>query len=256
MMKLTRANYYSAEADKEYVSYSQLKAFAQCETRCLADINREIEREQSTSMLVGSYVDAYLDGEKAFGEFKVGHPELFKRDGTLKSDFVFADEIIARINSDTVFRGLLRGRRQVIMTGTVMGVPVKIRIDSLHKDKIVDGKVMKDLADIWDEEAGMYVPWWRYYHYDWQAWLYQTVVAQNKGVVLPFVNAVATREKGIDIRAFMYSEETLRNAGEEIKAIIRDLQAAKNGVKATISCGHCDYCRAHRVVKRGEYEKI
>lgn len=255
-MRLTRANYYSAEADKKYVSYSQLKSFARCESKCLADINREIEREQNTSMLVGSYVDAYLDGEKAFGEFKVKHPELFKQNGMLKSDFVQADEIIDRINSDTVFRDLLRGRRQVIMTGKVLGVPVKIRIDSLHKDKIVDGKVMRDLEDIWDEEAGMYVPWWRYYRYDWQAWLYQTIVAQNKGVVLPFINAVATREKGYDLRAFEYSEDTLRNAGEEIKAIIRDLQAAKNGEKAAISCGHCDYCRARRVLQSGEYEII
>lgn len=255
-MKLNKKNYFSPEADKEYVSQSQLKLFNDCEEKALAILNGEYVREQSVGMLVGSYVDAYLDGTKAFGEFKVEYPEIFTRTGELKADFRQAEEIITRIESDKVFRKLLRGRRQVIMTGTICGVPIKIKTDSLHKDKIVDGKVMKDLEDIWNDENGCYEPWWRFWHYDWQAYVYQTIVFQNTGVRLPFILAVATKEKGYDLRAFKFTQETIDNAGKEVRAILPRIADLKAGKAKPNKCGACDWCRAHRVVKKDTYEEI
>ena len=196
-MKLTKKNYYSKEANDYYVSYSQLKSFHGCQAKCMAELNGEYEREDTTALLVGSYVDEYLNGSRSFGQFKIDNPQIFKKDGTLKSDFEQADKIIERIESDKVFRKLLRGRRQVIMTGVIMGVPVKIKIDSLHKDMIVDGKLMKDCEDIWSDEESTRVPFWRAYLYDWQAFIYQDIVRQNTGKKLPFVLAVATKQKGL-----------------------------------------------------------
>lgn len=40
------------------------------------------------------------------------------------------------------------------MIGCINGVPVKIKIDSLHPDKIVDLKIMKDFEMVYDSEKG------------------------------------------------------------------------------------------------------
>lgn len=255
-VKLTKKNYYSKEANGYYVSYSQLKSFSECEAKCIAELNGEYEREDTTSLLVGSYVDEYLNGSRCFGQFKVDHPEIFKRDGTLKSDFEQAEEIIRRIESDKVMRKLLRGRRQVIMSGVIMGVPVKIKVDSLHADKIVDGKIMKDCEDIWSDADFAKVPFWRAYRYDWQAFIYQEIVRQNTGKKLPFVLAVATKQKGNDLRAFKVSDETIDNARVEVASIIQRLQLAKQGKVEPNHCWNCEYCRSKRVLEKNVFEII
>lgn len=253
-MKLTKNNYYSQEANQKYASYSQIKSFAQCEAKTMAILNNEYGTDSSTALLVGSYIDSYLDGVASLGKFKAEHPEIFTRTGELKADYKLAENIILRIESDKVFRKLLRGRRQVIMTGTIVGVPIKIKIDSLHKNMIVDGKVMRDLEDIWDDNECARVSWWRFYRYDWQAYIYQTIVFQNTGIKLPFVNAVVTKEKGFDIRAFQYSQETIDNAGREVRAILPRLKAVKDGLECANKCDHCDYCFATRKLKKDEFE--
>lgn len=253
--KLTEENYYSIEANKRYTGYSQLKSFFQCEARCMAELRGEYEREETTALLVGSYVDAYLDGVSAFGKFKVEHQDIFKRDGTLKSDFVQADEIIERIESDEIFRDHLRGKRQVIMTGKIFGVNTKIKVDSLHEDMIVDGKIMRDFNEVWSEKESAYVPFWRAYLYDWQAFIYQEIVRQNTGKTLPFVMAAVSKEKGIGLKLFKFSKETIINAGIEIQPVIQRIVSVKRGAKPN-TCDNCDYCRSKHVIKPGEYEII
>ena len=67
-MILTAENYYSQEANREYLSVSQYKDFCgslgkiPCEAQALAKLNGEWEMEETTSMLVGSYVDAHFEG--------------------------------------------------------------------------------------------------------------------------------------------------------------------------------------------------
>ena len=85
MEELTNKNYFSIESNREYMSASQFKDFMKCEVEALAKINGETQEEPSKAMLVGSYVDAYFSGE--IDKFKVEHPEIFKKDGTLLKDF-------------------------------------------------------------------------------------------------------------------------------------------------------------------------
>ena len=67
-MILTADNYYSCEADREYMSVSQFKSFAgtfgksACEFAALEKLNRRWEEEKTTPLLVGGYVDAYFEG--------------------------------------------------------------------------------------------------------------------------------------------------------------------------------------------------
>ena len=69
-MLLTSENYYSREANEEYLSVSQYKDFMGtygkpgCEEYALAKLNGTwVEAmEDSTALMVGSYVDAHFEG--------------------------------------------------------------------------------------------------------------------------------------------------------------------------------------------------
>ena len=67
-MQLTSENYYSQEANQEYMSVSGYKDFAgtygkmPCEFYGMEKLNGRWEDEKSTALLVGSYVDSYFEG--------------------------------------------------------------------------------------------------------------------------------------------------------------------------------------------------
>ena len=102
---LTVQNYFSPDANCEYMSVSQFKSFRKCQAAAMAELNGQYQREQTTALLVGSYVDAWFSGE--IGQFRMEHPEIFKRDGTLKTDYEQAERIIARVQRDPMFMELM-----------------------------------------------------------------------------------------------------------------------------------------------------
>ncbi|MFA5307187.1 MAG: PD-(D/E)XK nuclease-like domain-containing protein, partial [Candidatus Babeliales bacterium] len=61
MINLTVENYFSQDANSYYMSASQVKSFLACEAMALAEIKGEYAREKTTSLLVGSYVDAHYE---------------------------------------------------------------------------------------------------------------------------------------------------------------------------------------------------
>ena len=73
-MVLTAENYYSKEANKEYMSVSQYKDFAgtygkmACEFSAVEKLEERWEQKKTTPLLVGSYVDSYFEG--TLEEFK------------------------------------------------------------------------------------------------------------------------------------------------------------------------------------------
>ena len=129
-MVLTDANYYSVEANKEYMSVSQFKSFRKCEFAALQEVNGEYSRAESTALLVGSYVDAYYEG--TLDHFRDTHPDIFKRDGSLKADYAQAELIIRRLRIDPFFSKYMSGDKQLILTGQIEGIPFKCKIDSFH----------------------------------------------------------------------------------------------------------------------------
>ena len=252
-MKLTKNNYYSKKADQEYMSYSQFKQFDECPAKAMAILKGEWQDEQSDGMLVGSYVDAWLDGE--LSQFMVEHPELFNsRTGELKAQFKQADDICHVIEQDKYLFEQLKGKRQTIITGSIAGVKFKGKIDSLKKDVIVDGKVLKDCEDGWKDNVKM--PFYKIYKYDIQAAVYQTLYQQMKQVKLPFRLAVVTKQKTPDKRVFEFSDETIQDALQEIitKAPIYD--NIKQGKEEAWRCCKCDYCLATKKLDKTQIEII
>lgn len=239
-MKLTQRNYFSRRAQLEYMGVSQFKSFEVCPHRALAEIKGKYKREETTSLLVGSFVDAYFSGELDI--FKAAHPDIFKRDGTLKADYIQAEQIIERIKRDRKMMHYLSGLHQVIMTGVIQGVPVKIKIDSLLPDCIVDQKIVKDFESIYDPEKGR-VPWFEFWEYDLQGAVYQEVVRQNTGLILPFVIAGATKEKVTDLDLININQNSLDFAFDRFKRDVETYDAMKRGIIPVERCGKCDYCK-------------
>lgn len=147
-LTISEENYFSPIMNQRYFSVSQFKSFMKCEAATMAEISGEYRREPTESQLVGSYVDAWMSCD--LDGFILDHPEVVKRDGTLKAQFNRADEIIDRINRDEVFMEYLDGEHQVIMTAELFGYPWKIKIDSYKPGKVItDLKVMKDFDTVY-----------------------------------------------------------------------------------------------------------
>lgn len=245
-MKLTQKNYFSKKANLEYMSVSQWKAFNKCQHSALAEIMGKYEREKTTSLLVGSYVDSYFEGN--LGEFKEQNPEIFKKDGTLKAEYIQAEAIIERIKKDGLMMKYLSGLKQVIMTGTISGVDIKIKVDSLLPDRIVDLKIMKDFECINSPEKGI-LPWFEAWGYDLQGAVYQEIVRQNTGRRLPFYLAAATKEKVTDIDVVHLPQDMLDFSLEQFTNSVELFDAIKKKVIAPERCEKCEYCKMTKKLK-------
>ena len=252
-MILTAENYYSEEANREYMSESQYKNFAgifgrsMCEARVLAEMKGEWKEDPSPALMVGSYVDAYFEG--TLEEFKDRHPEILKRDGTLKAEYVRADKMIARAERDPRFHASMQGEKQKIMVGEIGGVPWKIKMDSYFPGLvIVDLKTTEDVHKLlWVKDYGM-IEWVYYWGYDYQGAVYQEVVYQNTGKRLPFQIMAVDKNKEPGIEYFQIPQSRLNEAMEKIKKNLPDVLDLKYGRREPLRCENCDYCRSTRVL--------
>ena len=254
-MQLTSENYYSQEANQEYMSVSQFKDFLGtygrlgCEFTAMEKLEGRWEDEKTTAIMVGSYVDAYFEG--SLDQFKAENPSLFKRDGNLKAEYVKAEEIIARIERDEYFMKYMSGQKQVIMTGEIFGTKWKIKIDSYIPDvAIVDLKIMASITELkWVKDIG-YLDFVRYWGYDIQGAVYQEIVRQNTGKKLPFYIAGATKEKEPDIRIIHVTDNYLTAALHMVEANTPRILRVKNGEAKPDKCELCDCCRHNRILTK------
>ena len=262
-MQLTEATYFSPEASGAYMSASQVKSFLDCEARTLAELTGAYQREETTALLVGSYVDAHFSGSLA--DFMEQHPEIYTKGGQLRADYQQADDIIAYLEADPLLMRMLDGEHQRIVTGEIYGVPFKGKIDSLLSAEqcraiaddypgmaedlmladgaIVDLKVMRDMEAVWKPGAGRlsFIEAWRY---DLQMAVYQALVGRK----LPCYLVVATKEKVPD-KALIHIPQYMMDAAlTSVDVLIPRFQHLKQRPDAAIRCGRCAWCRQTKVI--------
>ena len=257
-MRLTNDNYYSIEANKQYMSASQLKDFMDCEAKAIAQINGEWEREETTAMLVGSFVDAHFSGEAE--KFKQANPAIYTRTNSLRAEFKQAEEIIQYIQADNLMMQMLAGETQKILTGAINGIPFKGKLDFLLtaeqcakiaetypaiSDKflfadgaIVDLKIMRDMASVYTPEQGRvsFIKAWRY---DQQLAIYQAL----EGRRLPCFIVCATKEKQPDKAIIHMPQYMLDLAIDNAFPIIERAAYIKERPEEAKRCEKCDYCK-------------
>lgn len=262
MLKLTADNYYSNEANWAYMSTSQFKSFMRCEAAALAELKGEYKRENTTALLVGSYVDAHFSNEKE--QFILDHPEIYTKSGTLRAEFQNAEKAIARLEADDLARMLLKGKNQVIKTVKINGVWFKAKFDSLLTARqveaickkfpevnqlvpfggsmIVDLKYMKNFEPIWDDEEKEMKNFIQYWGYDIQGAIYQ--YADKK--TAPFVIVAVTKEDEPDITARYIPDDELAYCLALVKDNAPRYAAIKRGEIEPNGCGVCPYCKSHK----------
>ena len=242
-MHLTEANYYGVQANLNYMSASQYKAFLKCEACAIAEINMEYERPKSDALLLGSYVDEVLTGTpESLEKFIERNPDMFvsrgANKGQLKAEFKKANETIAKIHKQPLMMYLLSGEHQTIMTGSIEGVPIKIKMDSYKEGEfIADLKYVKDLRS-----PNLFESMIKYWNYDLQLAIYEEVVFQNTGKHLPCYLVIATKEKVPRVAVAEVKPWNLEAALNDFKKNAPRFQAIKNGDVEPERCEICDYC--------------
>ena len=249
-MTLTEDNYFSPEADMKYFGHSQFVDFMDCEERALATCKGEYQMPMTDALLAGQFVDAALTGST--GDVLGKHPEMLKRDGTLKATFAGAERAVARARRDEMFMKYLNGEQQKIMTGKLFGYEWKIKIDSFHPGKcIVDLKALKSFESLYVEGKGR-VSFVEAWGYDYQACIYQKVVEDVTGEKLPFIIAGVTKQDPSDIGLFQVPDYMIDSALKVIENNIDRFAGIKDGVIEPRRCGKCGYCRETKILNRIE----
>ena len=232
-MLLTQGNYYSAEANKAYMSNSQYKAFRRCEAAALAELRGEYAPQYTEStqkaFLIGGYVDAALTGDLDL--FRAQHPEMYstrgKTAGQLKSEFLHADYMIERV------------RREF---------PECYDLFEFADGCICDQKVMANLDSVWDATERRRVSFIEYYGYDIQGAIYREL----EGNHLPFILAIGTKQDPPDLQAIHIPDSVLSDALREVGENAPRFQKIKLGLEPPTRCEKCAYCRMTRRLTRIE----
>lgn len=237
MTNVTAENYYDTD---EYMSVSQYKKFLHCEVDGLLPFT-----ESSTAMLVGSYVDSYVEG--TLPDFIASHPEIYatrgKNTGELKSDFKQAEVICDFISKDELLCQFLSGNKQTILTGMIADVPFKIKMDSFSPNiAITDLKCMATITN----RNGDYYDFITTWGYDIQLACYQEIVYQNTGEKLPCFIAVVTKETPINSAVVNIPQYVMDRALYRVTENIQRFYDVKMEKLEPVGCGKCKSCISSR----------
>ena len=248
-MQLNENNYFSPEADQTYFSASQIKSFKKCESATMAQLRGDYVRPMSQALLQGQFVDEALTGD--YANWCLSHPEISKRDGNLKAEFMLCQDMVTRAKRDPLFMEFLDGEHQVILTAELFGVPFKAKFDVLGPDKIVDLKTVKDLKSQYKPGQGRvdFATVW-----DWplQMAIYQQIYKENEGILLPCYLAVITKETPADIRLVKIEQERMDAEIAWLKNVLPRYEAIKDGAIDPERCEDCAWCRQSRVLTAPE----
>ena len=265
-MKLNEQTYFTPEANLTYLDCSTYKNFAgtcgkkPCEHRALAIAKGIYTPPRSEALLVGSYVDAYFDNSLA--QFQLDNADeiytktswkKFEKSGDANdldklTAFKQADIMIQRAIREPLFMKYVEGDTQVIMTGKIEGVPVRVKLDSYDGRRITDIKTARSITETYyAADLGQRLNFAEYFGYIEQAYFYTEIVRQNTGKRVPFYLAVITKDKTDNIphprvAVIQIPDGIIDEKGEEIKQKIKGVWSVLQGEVEPIPCGTCEYC--------------
>lgn len=258
-MILNKENYFSKEADKEYMSVSQWKLFYECETKALATIEGQQDATFKDAFLEGQLFEELVSGDAKL--FMAKHPELISTRGAtagqLKSEFKKVVNAAEKFNSQKFFTDIVsKCDKQVILTGEIKGIKIKCALDLFDKEtnSIYYIKCMKDFKEQWNSEEKAYMPWYYTYGYVMQLAVYREIVRQNFGESKEIALLAASKEEQPDIQALSFSSELLDLELEKFKMYVLRYDKIKKGLLKPDKCNCCDYCK--RIKNIQEFEVI
>lgn len=268
-MKLTSENYYTPEADREYMSCSQYQDFLSCEARALAKLQGRYIPEPSEALIVGNYFHTAMESEDAHDEFIRQHFEdiyktkVDRKTGEiiptgLYAPYATADRMIEVCYKDPLIKSLIdmKGENEVIMTGELFGIPWKIRLDKYIADKrlIIDWKTTADINKTeYNPILGERESFVESLGYMMRAAVYTEIEKQFTGnsTDADFVIVAISKQDPPDKAALLLNHRQRYDWElEQIEKRMMNIRRIKNGELRPRRCGMCDYCRATKVLKK------
>lgn len=249
-MDLTRSSYFSPEAEREFMGRSQYLGFLQCEAQAVAKLRGEWVEEPSTAFLIGAFLHSWNEG--TLSEFMSEHPECFKKDGNLKTDYQAANTMIETLKSDSFAMYTLEGQKEVVFTAEFAGAKWKVMLDVYNPERrrIVDLKTTRSITEhIWNAEYQTKLSFVEQYDYLTQAALYAEIERRANGRPeedwFSFYLVAMSKQDVPDKEVIdMRSPERYRDELARIEANMPRVLAVKRGEVEPKRCETCSYCRA------------
>ena len=266
-MELTRENYYTPNADWEYMSCSQYQAWNECEARELAKLQGRWVDEEKEAFLVGNYFHTHFESPEAHEQFCNEHFDKIFKTKTIKgkggtpdqmvvtgkyAPYEQADKMIAVAEGDELIRSLLDmpGENEMIMHGQLFGVPWRIRLDKYVASgrMIIDYKTVANISELrWSNEMREKVTFIDAYGYMMRAAVYSEIEKQNAQSDKDpnFLIIAISKQDYPDKEVLMLNHRQRYDYElEKIKERLPMFQMIKEGRAKPKRCGFCDYCRA------------
>lgn len=255
LIKLTDENYFSQEANQQYMSVSQFKAFGGCEAAALAFLNGEWKEEESTALLVGSCFHSHFEG--TLDKFKKEHPQIFTAKGELKANYRQANEMINCLETDENFKQIYIGEKEKIFTFELFGIPWKIKVDCLNEKEgyFIDLKTTRSFDRQWIydpiEDRNRQVSFVKAWGYLIQMAVYKKGIEINTGIkdLEGFIIAV-TKQEPPDKTILYFRPEDYEKGMNIAEENLQHILDVKNGKVDPLKCGKCAYCRATKKLDR------
>jgi hypothetical protein len=248
-MNLTVEQYYSKQANEDFMSVSQFKDFISCEARAMAKLEGW-EEPNRDAFLVGNYVHSAFDG--TLEQFREKHPEIYSSRGAskgeLKSEYKLADTMIEKVKGDSLCMNMLEGKHEQIVLGNLFGVSWKARIDvvNVEEGRIVDLKTVKNIRErIWNIQTSRYESFVEAYGYHLQMAVYQEIEWRDrKGYekLEPFIVAVS-KEDVPDLQVICFDDNTIKQQLEFVEQKLPRIMEVKKYKTLARRCEKCRFCR-------------
>jgi len=254
-MELNSSNYFSLEANKEYMSNSQYSGFLECESKELAKLTGEHIEDDKDAFLIGSYVHAWNDGK--LDEFKADHPELYKKDKSMYEKYAIAQKMVDTIQNDRfAMFSLGKGKSEVILTAELFGAKWKIMLDRDDEKRWIEIKTTKSIKErYWQynelterNEQVNFIEKWNYVRNAAvyaeverlarcrETWKEAVLLAVSKESI-PDKEIISLYNPHVQTDGYVFSQEL-----SQIEANMPRILAVKAGIEKPISCGKCAYC--------------
>ena len=278
-MGITNADYF--ERDK-YMSVSRIKKLLKCELDGTKDWDNTTK---SDALLVGSYVDAYVEG--TLEQFKIDTPEIFTKKISLNENTVdmlldidecyitktlkikadklssvkklhpecFTIEYNLKANfikADEICEYMDNDATiQQFLSGdkqTIMTGEIEGVPFKMKMDAYSKGIVISDLKVMRTvtDSNGQFYDFISQWGYDIQLACYQEIVFQNTGDRLPCFIVALTKETPINSVIIEIPQNIMDMALYNVQSTIVDLYDVYTGNREPDGCGTCKTCIAER----------
>ena len=284
-MKLTAENYFSLEADREFMSCSQFKVWDICQLQAYHRyVLFTIKQEDKKCFDEGHFTHAYFESREAFRKLIHDNLETFtyeKGKGLDKKRVFYANykkaiKACQRVKKDEIFMWSIQGQSEKIYTGEFAGCNWKIKVDFVNDEgnpRFTDLKFMRSLSkrewlEIYIDDYGIAQKFkegefWvkrkmdvKYYEF-WDYWrrfsVYHKILSVATGKsYIPILSAIS-KEDPPDFEVKSFDDEFRINMElNYIESKMPEILDVKLGRAEPKHCGVCAICRKYKKLTRIE----